>query len=117
MRRPAGGEPEPGSDFKGLAGALMADLYFNGTRMWEYWPEVKVTDASRLSVMPAGYAVMSVDGFSFGNVYSYAAFWTSEDAGDKGVLRYIYEEKDIVYRFEADKKGLAASVRCVRDAE
>ena len=37
--------------------------------------------------------------------------------GDKGVLRYIYEEKDIVYRFEADKKGLAASVRCVRDAE
>lgn len=113
----SGGEPEPGSDFKGLAGALMADLYFNGTRMWEYWPEVKVTDASRLSVMPAGYAVMSVDGYNFGNVYSYAAFWTSEDAGDKGVLRYIYEEKDIVYRFEADKKGLAASVRCVRDAE
>ena len=67
--------------------------------------------------MPAGYAVMSVDGYNFGNVYSYAAFWTSGEAGDKGVLRYIYEEKDIVYRFEADKKGLAASVRCVRDAE
>ena len=53
----------------------------------------------------------------FSGVNTYAAFWTSEDAGDKGVLRYIYEEKDIVYRFEADKKGLAASVRCVRDAE
>ncbi len=107
---------EAGSDLRGLAGALMADLYFNGTRMWEYWPGVKVTDASHLSVMPAGYAVMADNGFSFVNVYSYAAFWTSDEESGKGVYRYLYEENDIVYRSTADKHDFGASVRCVKSA-
>lgn len=118
----AGGAPD--SDLRGLAGALMADLYFNGTKMWEYWPGVKVTDASHLSVMPAGYALISDDDFSFNEVYSYAAFWTSEDVDkdgdgykDKGVYRYIYEDKDIVYHGYADKNDFLASVRCVKSAD
>ena len=106
---------EPGTDIPELAGRVMADLYFNGTKMWEYWREVPVRDELRLSVMPAGYATIADGTYSFAGLYAYAAFWTADEAADgQGVYRYIYHDKNIVYRGRASKTDFAASVRCVR---
>lgn len=108
----AGGEA--GKDIYGLAGRLMGDLYFNGTKMWEYWREVKITDELGLSVMPAGYAATGAGPGGFDGLYEYAAFWTSDESDGMGVCRYIYQDRDIVYRGRLSKKDFAASVRCVR---
>lgn len=101
-------------DLKGLAGDLMGDIYFNGSKMWEFWRDVKITDKSLLSILPAGYANKINGSYSFEELNKYAAFWTSEDHGNTAGLRYIYEDKDIVYYGKLSKNGFAASVRCVR---
>ena len=106
---------EAGKDIPGLAGKVMADLYFNGTKMWEYWREVKITDELLLSAMPTGYGLKDGDGFGFDGLYSYASFWTSDEVDGKGVCRYIFHNKDIVYRGLLSKTDFAASVRCVRE--
>ncbi|MCR4824121.1 MAG: hypothetical protein K5849_02065 [Bacteroidales bacterium] len=108
---------EPGKDLHGLAGKVMADLYFNGTKMWEYWREVSITDDFFLSVMPVGYATIGEGEYSFDGLYSYAAFWTADEEGDYAICRYIYHSKDIVYRGKMSKTGFAASVRCVLDMD
>ena len=106
---------EAGKDIAGLAGKVMGDLYFNGTKMWEYWREVKITDQLGISAMPAGYA-KAVDGsYSFDGLYTYAAFWTADESDGLGVCRYIFHNKDIVYRGRLSKTDFAASVRCVAD--
>ena len=104
-----------GRDIAGLAGRVMGDLYFNGTKMWEYWRDVKITDELRLSVMPVGYATLADGAYSFDGLYTYAAFWTSDESDGMGVCRYIYHDKDIVYRGRMSKTDFAASVRCVRE--
>lgn len=101
-------------DIKGLAGDIMGDLHFNGTKMWEFWRDVKITDKAALSVMPAGYAVISDGDFDFQELYKYAALWTADsDEGNAG-LRYIYHDKDIVYYGKVSKSDFAANVRCIR---
>ena len=104
-----------GQDIPGLAGKLMGDIYFNGTKMWEYWREVKITDQLGLSAMPVGYATVSGKDYTFDGLYSYAAFWTSDESEDLGVCRYVFHKKDIVYRGRMSKTEFAATVRCVRD--
>ena len=104
-----------GKDLPGLAGRVMADLYFNGTKMWEYWREVSITDELRLSVMPVGYATLGEGEYAFDGLYTYAAFWTADEEDGLGVCRYIYHNKDIVYRGKMSKTDFAASVRCVLD--
>lgn len=111
-----GDTSEPGTNYEGLAGDLLENLYFNGTRMWEYWREVNVTNASRLSIMPAGYATIEGDDYKFGNVYEYAAFWTGDAVGENdGLVRYIVSGYDTVYCGLMPKSDLGFSVRCVRD--
>ena len=105
---------EPGKNIDGLAGRLMGDLYFNGSKMWEYWRDVKISDELGFSVMPVGYAMSEGDIFVFDGVYAYAAFWTSDEADGLGVCRYIYQDKDIVYRGRLSKTDFGASVRCVK---
>lgn len=103
-------------DIPGFAGKLMGDIYFNDTKMWEYWREVKITNATRLSVMPVGYAAVEGNKYSFSSVFTYAAFWLSDSEDeDTAGLRYIFHNKDIVYYGSASKSDFAASVRCVRD--
>lgn len=104
----------PGYDYEGLAGDLLENLYFNGTRMWEYWREVNVTNAAGLSIMPAGYALVEDGKYNFDDVYEYAAFWTSDSEGDDGVFRYIVAGYDTVYWGTMPKTDMAYSVRCVR---
>lgn len=102
------------SDVPGLAGKLMGDLYFNGTKMWEYWREVKITDALHFSAMPVGYGTGSGRSFEFKGKFEYAVFWTSDEEGDLGICRYIYQDKDILFRGRMSKTDFVASVRCVR---
>lgn len=104
-----------GRDISGLAGKVMADLYFNGTKMWEYWREVRITDQLGLSIMPVGYASIADENYTFEGLYSYAAFWTADEVDGAGICRYIYQAKDVVYRGRMSKTDFAASVRCVRD--
>ena len=102
---------EAGEDIEGLAGKMMGDLYFNGTKMWEYWREVKISDEFLFSAMPVGYRAGGI----FDGTYTYAVFWTSDEENGLGVCRYIYQEKDIIYRGRMSKTDFAASVRCVRE--
>lgn len=106
---------KPGKDLPGLAGRVMGDLYFNGTKMWEYWREVPISDELLLSAMPVGYATIGEGEYAFDGLYTYAAFWTADEEDGLAVCRYIYHSKDIVYRSKMSKTEFAASVRCVID--
>lgn len=105
----------PKKDLPGLAGRVMADLYFNGDKMWEYWREVPISDELLLSVMPVGYATIGEGDYSFSGLNTYAAFWTADEEDGLGVCRYIFHNKDIVYRGKMSKTEFAASVRCIAD--
>ena len=102
-------------DLPGLAGRVMGDIYFNGTKMWEYWREVKITDQLGLSAIPVGYATVSGKDYTFDGLYAYAAFWTADEADGLGVCRYLFHKQDVVFRGLMSKTEFAASVRCVRD--
>lgn len=101
---------EAGKNIEGLAGKMMGDIYFNGNKMWEYWRDVKITDELLFSAMPVGYCAGNI----FDGTYTFAAFWTSDEADGLGVCRYIYQDKDIVYCGNMSKTDFSASVRCVR---
>ena len=105
--------------------ALMGNAYFNGNLMWEYWPAVgDITNASGLSMIPAGYAMLSEkdsDGYysnaQFKGINEYAAFWTA-DAVEKeagmAYYRYIFCEQPEFQLGKADTRTFGANVRCVR---
>ena len=106
---------DPLSHINGLAGKLMGNLSFNGSKMWEYWPAVKITDSAQLSLMPVGYVEnFSSDKLKFTGLNEYAAFWTSDQVDGRGVMRYVYQDKDIVYISAVSKKDIAVPVRCVK---
>ena len=58
---------------------------------------------------------MADGAYDFDGLYSYAAFWTADEADGLGVCRYIFHNKDVVYRGRMSKTDFAATVRCVRD--
>ena len=98
------------------AGALMADAYMNGEKMWEYWPHVKITNSTGLSVIPAGYALLG-DYNQFYGMLEYAAFWTAtSDAEDDtmALCRYINVNEAEVFVDSRHKASFGASVRCVK---
>lgn len=105
--------------YPGIAGALMGDARFNGTTMWEYWPQVKITNSSRLAMLPTGYAVTATGSANtFDGAREIAAFWTDGTEGTgsetKGLYRYIYVDTPDVY-LGSGYGSFAANVRCVRD--
>ena len=102
-------------DIPGLAGKLMADLYFNDTRMWEYWRDVKITDELCFSAIPVGYGLVAEGSYDFQGDFEYAVFWTSDEEDGYGICRYIYQNKDIVYRGRMSKTDFVAPVRCVME--
>lgn len=109
------GTYEPYSDFPEIAPKLMADAKFNGTTLWEYWPEVKIDNASSLAFIPSGYAVMSSSAApSFSQFGDIAAFWSSDLDGEDGWYRYVNENKPVLYSGKATVKGFLLTVRCVR---
>ena len=105
-----------GETFEGSAGKIMADVYFNGSKMWTFWPEVKITNSTKFSAIPAGYAVDNGEGSQkYVGTNSYATFWTADENGNEGIYRYIYVSKDSIYKANGDKKSFRASVRCVKE--
>ncbi len=102
--------------FNGVAGGMMVDAKFLGTRMWEYWPQVKITNKAGFSALPIGYAMDSGSSSKFTGVNNYAAFWTSDSESDGlGYCRYIYVQQNDVLIGAQDKESFRASVRCVKD--
>jgi len=105
-----------GETFYGVSGAIMADIYFNSTKMWEFWPDVKITNKSGFAALPAGYAIINDSGDQFYGVQEYAVYWTADEYdADQAVYRYMNVNKPDVLVGAADKNSFAASVRCVKD--
>lgn len=97
------------------AGALMMDATFNGDRLWEFWPDVTITNSSRFSAIPLGYALIEGDKLNFRSYKEYAMFWTADASdGDTGIARYIYVDKPALFGGEFGKESVRANVRCVR---
>ena len=99
------------------AGALLCDAYLNGTKMWEYWPDVDHSNTTGLAVIPAGYALPAITTPTYKRLYTYAAFWTSTVSPEDSRMaayRYIHAEENIIRSTYAEKGSLALSVRCVR---
>ena len=82
--------------------------------MWEYWRTVKITDELCFSAIPVGYGTGAGKSFDFEGDLKYAVFWTADEEEGLGICRYIYQDKDIVYRGRMSKTEFVAPVRCVR---
>lgn len=104
---------------------LMGNAYFNDNLMWEYWPVIgDITNASGLSMIPAGYAMLSgknADGYYSNAIFkgylNYAVFWTAdavEDEEGMAYYRYIISDQPEFMLGKGDMTSFGASVRCVR---
>ncbi len=120
-------DAQPLAPVADVASKLMADAYFNGVQMWEYWPEFgEITNSSTLAFIPTGYANLGArsDGAypqaSFEGVYEYAAFWTADKVDgedDMAYYRYMIVDQPDLFVGKGDVRSFGAAVRCVRDAE
>ena len=113
-----------------LGARLLADAYFNGDKLWEFWPEMGVPqNTSGMAILPTGYANLGVTpevssrssypGALFSAIYEFAAFWTADEVSDdtnQAYYRYIYTKKPDLMIGKGDKVSFGASVRCVRNS-
>ena len=100
------------------AGDLMADASMEGARLWEFWPDVNITNKLGFSAIPSGYAIRGQGGSpAFYGWSNYACFWTATpnpaDAS-QAFYRYLFVEDSQVKTASGDKATLGLSVRCVR---
>ena len=96
----------------GLAGDMMCDSYYNGERLWEFWPEVNKTNKLKLFALPFGYATIAEGDYSFTGFNDYACFWATK-AGVP-VCKYIYSQTPELLEWESPSpKDFAAQIRCV----
>lgn len=102
-------------DFKGVAGGFMVNASFLGERMWEFWPQVKITNKSELCAIPTGYCIDMAGSTRFVGTNEYAAFWTADDDEDNGFYRYFYVDKNDVLIGKGNKDSFRANVRCIKD--
>ena len=113
---PAGWHLPTPDEFDALgtdAGALMSNAYFNGARLWEFWPEVKITDATGFSALPFGYATIVDDSYTYYGINDYAFFWV-DNAGSP-MCRSIYvKDPDIKVWGSPSATDFAATLRCVK---
>ena len=113
----ASGTPvAPGDGFPTGSGSLMSKGLLNTETMWEYWPEVSITDAVGFCALPVGYgAFRETSGGSFEPFGSFAAFWTADAAeAGRAYYRYFHVRRPEVYLGSGDTKSLGLSVRCVK---
>ena len=133
MEAGAEGEAEKYGSINGIAAALMGNAYFNGTRLWDYWPEVgDITNTTGMSMLPAGYVMLGEKNSTpetdkyydrryptaiFKGYMEYAAFWTADTVNgeeDMAYYRYLIAKQPDLMIGKADTKSFGASVRCVR---
>lgn len=103
-------------DWKDVNGAFMTYATFNGDVLWEYWPQVKVNDATGFSALSFGWCNLGEKKFQ--GVTASAAFWTSDEFNaEQAVYRYMVADKPYFFRGLGNKEHFGASVRCIRDNE
>ena len=111
-----------------LTSRLIANAYFNGVTMWDYWPAVgALENTSGMSIIPTGYTNLgetpelksNYPGAIFYETYEYAAFWTADEVEgepEMAYYRYLYEKDPYLMIGKGWKKTFGASVRCVRES-
>lgn len=101
--------------WENVAGELMVDATYFGAKMWEYWPNVKITNSTKLGFLPFGYAIDKEDDVAWDGGYAYSCMWSAgEYDEDRAIYRYIYAQLPNVVTGAADKASFRASVRCVK---
>jgi len=114
-RLPSSNEWENAAE--GGAGSMMVDAYFNENKMWEFWPDVKITNTTGLSIIPSGYYISSSKN-EFTGADAYACFWTSDSSPmdpSQGMYRYIYMKENDLKTAVVDKNTVSMCIRCVRE--
>lgn len=113
---PAGWRMPTAAEFDALgadAGALMCDAYFNGARLWEFWPSVKITNSTGFTALPFGYATIVDDTYTFYGFNDYSYYWV--DNGGEPMCRAIYvKDADIKVWGSPSPTDFAAQLRCVK---
>ena len=98
------------------AGVHMANAYFNGNKMWEYWPDVSLDNTSGLSLLPLGYVSIRGDEHAHLDPMQYTLFWTGDEFGEEQAFyRSIFMKYDRIYCETGYKDYMALNVRCVRE--
>ena len=99
------------------AGELMAKAYFLQNEMWEYWPQVTITNTTKFNAIPVGYMDLSLDtSEKEAGFLEYACWWVADEYGSNMAgYRYIIDDNPVVQKGKGNKKSLAMSVRCVKD--
>jgi len=103
--------------WEGVSGELMVDATYFSSTLWEYWPNVKITNSTKLGFLPFGYAIDKEGNVEWVGGYKFCCMWSageySEDT-EKGLYRYIHYERPDVITGAGDKTSFRASVRCVK---
>jgi len=94
------------------------DVKFNGTSMWEYYPKVgDPTDSLHLSIIPAGYILLSGKSEKYRGLNTTAVFWTSDekpDDSEMGVAKTFVDSSPNMTESYFAKDEVKLSVRCVK---
>lgn len=113
-----------------LTARLIADAYFNGNKLWDYWPEVGYpANTSGMAILPVGYSNLGVTpqlktrssypAALFEGTYEFAAFWTADEVADNTDMAYyrvMYAKAPHLMIGKGYKGTFGASVRCVRES-
>ncbi len=95
------------------AGALMFDGTYNGDLLWEFWPDVKITNSKGFYAEPFGYATIEDSSYTFFGFSDYAMFWA--DGGSAPACRYFYVKDAEVKSWDSPSAtDFAAQIRCVK---
>lgn len=109
---------QPRETFEGVAGRLMGNATLNDEEeaLWEYWPNVTITNDDHLSILPYGYAAAGHAGkYGFTGFREFAVFWTADEYdADMALYRYLFMDKTGVYANAGYKDDFLAPVRCIR---
>lgn len=97
---------------EGVAGDFLTFASCNGENIMEWWPDVKINNSTRLSIVFFGYSNLSAG--TFEGIASKAAFWTADKLDDK-YAKYIYilDNHTDILEGKGDIESFGATVRCV----
>lgn len=107
----------PYTDFKGAARHFKYAATFNGSELWEFWPDAPVLGTSGLNMIPIGFCNAALER-DFNGFPDYACFWTADEnpfEPGQAYYRYLVSGDDDFKLGSADVKSMAMSVRCVAE--
>lgn len=96
------------------AGDLMCDAYLNEARLWEFWPDMNITNKHGLYAFPFGYAVIAGEEYTFAGFNDYALYWADDNG--KPSCKYVFVSTPVVLDWaDPSETDFAAQLRCVRE--